>query len=604
MGDEAALAESERFGTLTCLRAAKAGDPLAEEIGADLERSRSVLSMMKGYMADLEGCIDDNAPPFRKLGRLFGLGSAPDRIEGHHYGVAIGLRTGGLQGVAAEYGNILGVLWGAAMGGACPWVGKSFAPMDADDLRAVAGTAVPAGVPVYRGINHFHLIERAPANVAANALLTLFWHLREVPEEERRRFGHERDGGHFTACRAVSVCETTPREVFLLNYRYPALGNSPPLAYLVDELVEIAGGLYLGQLLFATARLLERYDPTADRERYGYRHFGYFLLFREEWNGEAKRLFPHLEIPDAAVSPAAGAKRAASPAPSKGPDKFRTLTLADPPDGDVDGAVLDEVRADLSRAGTVLHVLKSYSDALGADPDNRSPVFARLHALFNAGIGPAAMDGFYRGANVTFRSQGLLSLFDVNALNVVWQAARHFSPWTGKRFDPIDAARLSALTGGREKEDVPYAFGSNTVAFRTPREKFVRKVMELGGLWVEDASEEERGRFGYDAKTFFFIGKRARSVVPENGGKTVYQFNYRWEGLRTPPPDNYCVDELVRIADGLHLGKLIYATDLLKPWDPGADPFAYRYALFGYFLLMDEEWHARRLRIGFDLDNA
>lgn len=600
MGDDVSIQGAAKFTTLTCLRNASPGDSLVAQIKADLAGKPSILAMMKGYIEDLKGELDNDALPFRKLHRLFELGLAPDRLEGHHYGVTIGLRTGDLSGVAAEYGNLLGLIWGAAIGGVCPWVGKSFSTMTPDDQRQVAGDAVPAGVPVFRGINHFNVIEHAPVNVAANALLSFMWHLKEVPDTEKRRYGHERNGGHFTACRAFSVCDKTPRDVFLLNYRYPALGNFPPLPFLIDEVVEIADGLYLGQLLFATARLLERYDPKSDKQIYRYHHFGYFLLFREDWNAEAKRLFPHLEMPEDAVPSATAARRTVEPTPAK----FKTLTLADPLEGDVDRAVLDEVRVDLSRSETIIHMLKSYSDALGADPDTRSPIFAKLHTLFNAGIAPTTMGGFYRGASVTFQSQGLLSLFNVNTLNIVWQAARHFSPWTGKRFDPIDAARLSELTGGYEKMDESTSFGSNTVVFRTYREKFVRKILELVRMWIEEATEEERRRYGYEAKTFFFIGKVAKSIVPENKGKAVFQFNYRWKALRTPPPDNFCVDELVRIATGLYLGKLIYATELLKLWDPGTDPFAYKYKLFGYFLLMDEEWHARRLRIGFDLDNT
>ena len=121
---------------------------------------------------------------------------------------------------------------------------------------------------------------------------------------------------------------------------------------------------------------------------------------------------------------------------------------------------------------------------------------------------------------------------------------------------------------------------------------------------MEEATDEERLRFGYDSRCLFFIGKAARSIVPENKGKPVFQFNYRWKALRPLPPDNFCVDEIVQIAQGLYLGKLIYATELLLPWDPKTDPSAYKYKLFGYFLLMDEEWHALRLRIGFDLDNV
>jgi hypothetical protein len=602
--DEAGLSPAASK-TLTCLADPSIDDGLARQIRTDIAGRTSVLDLMKGYMADLRGELDNDALPFRKLQRLFELGSTPDRLEGHHSGVALGLRTGGLHGVAAEYGNLLGAFWAAAIGGVCPWVGKSFAPMDSAGRGRIAGGAVPAETPVSAGINHFHLLKRAPVNVASNALLTFLWHLKRVSDAEEHRFGHQRNGGPFAACRAPSVYALTPREVLRLNYRFRVLGNPPPLAYLIDELVGIAEGLYLGQLLFATARLLEPYAPEAPKEVYRYHHFGYFLLFREGWNAEAKRLFPHLGLPDAAVADGSASSWPAAKAPASGrPGKFNTLSLADPPEGDVDPAVLDEVRSHLSASDTILHLLKAYSDDLGSKPDTESPAFARLHTLFNAGIGPGAMEGFYRGANIAFQSQGLLSAFNVNTLNAAWQWARFFSPWTGKRFDPIDGRRLSELTGGYEKSDLPTAFGSNTVVFRTPREKFVRSLMAIGGMWIEESSDEERRACGYDGKTFFFIGKAARTILSENRGKTVYQFNYRWKALRTPPPDNGCVDELVRIAEGLFLGKLIYATDVLKPWDPETDPLDYRYRLFGYFLLMDEEWHALRLRIGFDLDNT
>ena len=605
MKDNVSGMSQERLTTLTCLQNVAIEDDLVKQIKTDLTGKASILEMMKDYMGSLRGELDNDALPFRKLHRLFELGSTPDRMDGHHYGVAVGLRSGNLRGVAAEYGNLLGFLWGTAIVGVAPWVGKSFSPMAPDDRRQVAGAAIPENVPTCRGINHFNLIQHAPVNVALNTVLTFMWHLKEASEAENRKYGHERNGGHFASYRAFSIYDQTPRDVFRLNYRFPALENFPPLIYLIDEVVEIADGLFLGQVLFATDRFLERYDPLAKNEIYHYQHFGYFLLFREEWNLEAKRLFPNLEVPEAAVPAGASAIQ-----PAEGillpvtPAKFTTLALADPPDGDVDPARLEEIRADLSRSETLLHLLKSYSDTLGEDPDTRSPVFGKLHTLFNAGIGPKTMDGFYRGARVTFQSQGLLSAFNVNTLNIVWGAARFFTPWTGKRFDPIDMARLSKLTDGYEKQDVPTSFGSNTVVFRTSRQKLIRNVMKLVGGWMEDATDEERLRFGYDARCFFFIGKLARSIVPENKGKPVFQFNYRWKALRTLPPDNFCVDEIVQIAQGLYLGKLIYATELLLPWDPKTDPSVYKYKLFGYFLLMDEEWHARRLRIGFDLDDV
>jgi len=303
MKEDTSGGAGKRLMTFTCLQNVAVEDDLVRQIKSDLAGKSSILEMMKSYMASLRGELDNDALPFRKLHRLFELGSTPDRMAGHHYGVAIGLRTGNLRGVAAEYGNLIGLLWGVAIGGVAPWVGKSFAPMGPDDQREVAGAAIPEGVPACRGINHFNVIQHAPVNVALNTVLTFMWHLKEAAEIERQMYGHERNGGHFVAYRALSVYDRTPRDIFRLNYRFMALQNHPPLPFLIDEVVEIADGLFLGQLLFATDRLLERYDPMAKNEVYRYQHFGYFLLFREDWNAEAKRLFPHLEIPGPVVRP-------------------------------------------------------------------------------------------------------------------------------------------------------------------------------------------------------------------------------------------------------------------------------------------------------------
>src|SRR5512139_2057102 len=116
----------ERLTTLTCLQNAASEDDLVKQIKTDLTGKASILEMMKAYMGSLRGESSNDALPFRKLHRLFELGSTPHGMEGHHYGVAVGLRTGNLRGVAAEYGNLLGFVWGTAMGGVAPWVGKSF----------------------------------------------------------------------------------------------------------------------------------------------------------------------------------------------------------------------------------------------------------------------------------------------------------------------------------------------------------------------------------------------------------------------------------------------------------------------------------------------
>jgi hypothetical protein len=584
MPSGAAPLSTESLRTLPCL---VGDDELAAGIRADLDASGSVLELMKSYVEALCGAADNDAPPYRKLRRLFELGAAPERIEGHHYGVTLGLRTGDLRGQAATFGNVLGYLWGETVGHVCPWVGKSFVALEGAEADRLSGGAIPRDAAVAQGINHFHAIARAPLNDAANAVLELIWRLEQPPATEAARFGHQRNGGHFLAHRANSVHPSTPRTVYRLNYRFPALENSAPLPALIDEVVEIARGLYLGQLLFATERLLEAYDPAVPDAAYGYQHFGYFLIFADGWNAEAKRVFPNLGIPEPRVSPGA-----------------LSLALGDAPPPRVKQSIWQAVRADVGGSPTLMHLLKSYGDALGTNPRTDAPEFAKLEALFLAGTAPRTMAGFFRGASVTFQSQGLLAPFGLNKLNVAWRAARHLSPWTGKRFDPIEPARLAELTDGHETPAEGTTFGSNTVVFRSAGEKLARAAMDAIGMWIIDATEDERRRDGYDARTFFFIGKPAKSVVPESGRTDVYQFNYRWKALRTPPPDYLCVDEIVAIADGLYLGKLLYATNVLRGWDPQVDPSEYGYRLFGYFLLMNEPWHALRVQLGFDLDNT
>jgi hypothetical protein len=283
---------------------------------------------------------------------------------------------------------------------------------------------------------------------------------------------------------------------------------------------------------------------------------------------------------------------------------FSTLKCETPAPAVCDNAVFAQVEADLHKQESVLHLLKSYSDELQDKLDNASPCFLRLQELFNRGAPVREMNGFFRGALVSWHGDGLFDLFKSNALDNAWGYAARCSTWTGKRFDPITPERLADLSDGFEKGVVPTSFGSNTQSLRTMREKEVGKLMELANIWSEPASPEEAVQFGYDLKNFFFIGHEGISLNPNNRGKRIYQFNYRWPKLRTIIPDRYCIDEIVEIAEGLYLGQLMYATDWLTPYDPKASSADYKYGQFGYFLLMNEAWHQLRLRIGFDLENV
>jgi hypothetical protein len=581
------------------LNPSTAADPLRAEVERDQASAATVLELLKQYMEALRAAADNQAPAFQKLGKLFQLGRDLPALEGHHYGVALGLRLSGETHPLSRLDNVVGLLWGATLQNQSPWVGKSFRRADQAALRSLVGTQDPGPSSGFLGINHFNQLAWHPANSISFHALTWWLNLQDAPPEERRTFGYDRNGGHFVAGPAPSVCEATPRQVFSLNYRWPALGNRPPLSWLVDEMVQIAEGLYLGQLLFTSRRLLGRFDARRPPADYAYQHMGYFSLWDPRWNREARRLFPFLEVP--VTAPGLVANGPVAPQGSR----YRDLKFDSQPPANCNDRVLAELQADLAGRETVLHLLRDYSDKLQDSLDNSSPLFLRLQELFNRAAPVNAMRGFYRGALVSWHGAGLLDLFSGNTLDLAWKGfAGRFSTWTGKSFDPISRERLVELTDGFETGELPSTWGANTQALRTMKEREVGHLMKLANIWSEPASQTEAVNHGYDVKNFFFIAHTGTSVNANCPNKRIYQFNYRWPKLRTIPPDRFCIDELVQIADGLYLGQLMYATDWLKAYDPREPPAAYRYGMFGYFLLMEEDWHQLRLRLGFDLDNV
>lgn len=588
-----------KFTSWTLLPGAEKDD-LFQQIQGELSEKSSILELMKSYLDSLKGNLDNNAPPFIKLAKLFDYGITPDKLDGHYYGLPVAIRTGDQSGFLANFGNILGFLWGTTLADYSPWAGKSFSLMDHTDVKTITGKKFKKKEPVSLGINNFNKINFHPLNVASIQVLNWWMGLEDTSHSEKAIYGHEKTGGNFICSKAPSVYHMTKREVLKLDYRWKKLNNPPPFRWLIDEVVQIADGLYLGQLLYATRRLMQDYDPERPPSDYKYQHFGYFLLFDQSWNPEARRLLPHLEIP--VIAPGLRKKKIAA---SYHMPKYCTFTFEAPAPANCSDTILDQINDDLKNMPTIMHLMKMYSDKLQGSFDNKSPYFLRLQELFNRGIGIKELRGFYRGVLVSWHAEGLWKFYDVNTINVAWmKLGRFFSPWTGKSFEDINKERLKELTDGFEKGNLPTFWGTNTQALRTPKEKFVGKMIDLAGIWTAEVPGDEAREFGYDIKNFFFIARQDKSVNENHKGKTIFQFNYRWPKLKTIPPDCYCIDELVQIAEGLYLGQLMYATELLKPYDPLADPKDYKYGMFGYFLLMDESWHQIRLNIGFDLDNT
>ena len=81
---------------------------------------------------------------------------------------------------------------------------------------------------------------------------------------------------------AMNNGATKKKTVFQFHYRFPMIGGPTPIGFCLDELVEIADGLYLGQLIYSTA-LNVPFHSSVDPEMYKYQLFGYFLLLDNAW---------------------------------------------------------------------------------------------------------------------------------------------------------------------------------------------------------------------------------------------------------------------------------------------------------------------------------
>lgn len=271
--------------------------PLMQQIQKDMHDKTSILELLKQYMADLYLNPDNNALPFSKITELFRAGATPDAIEGHFYGVWMFFRTGDQQEPFSPIGNVLQILLGTTLDAQCPWAGKTLIPLSQSQVDSITDGGIETGRRVFLAINHFHRLDGQIPNNIAFQIFDIWSGLDDATPDEQKKYGHKKNGRHMISVKGPSVYPQTNREVFILNYRWKNLANKPPLCWLIDEVVQIANGLYLGQILSATRRLLGPFDPARPPADYAYQPFGYFLMFSEDWNKEGQRLFPFLEIP-------------------------------------------------------------------------------------------------------------------------------------------------------------------------------------------------------------------------------------------------------------------------------------------------------------------
>ncbi len=572
--------------------------PIFKEImEKDLKGCDTPLKLMHNY-AEILNEKTSSGDIGKKLDILFLSGKMPTSLDGFYHGITISLRTGldsfgRLDDIRKKF-NIakeldpMQIIYGRLLSDTSPWAGKNFTRLTKGQTSKYTGGFDKGKETTYLGINSFRRENKEFINNIAGLALSTIIDMEGIPapETEQRSWIYAR-GGLFLAKKQKSVDPEHPeKEVVALNYRWKELGNKFPNKLLIDEIVEIAKGFLLGKLYYATAlkTIAEDYDPHIKNEDYKYRNFGYFLLMDDSWLHEKNELFPELTYKMA----------------DNLPEKFGTFQL-------IESSQSKEIRKKLPEGKTVLHYLQELSKGVKDGEESEQIYFRELDKLFSCGQRPDGIQGFLHGGVVAFKSSGFLKKFDKNILNKLWPAVRPFSPWTGKTFTNTTVKGIRKYIGidaEYYKDADQVILGTNTYSRdfdATLPATLVIEQMDKLGMVVEYPNEKERDEDIY-VKSFFFIAANNKSINPGNNGKEVLQFNYRWLELHTITPDNLCIDELVRIADGLYLGQLLYSTEPTLAYDPDRDPADYKYENFGYFMLMDDDWHSIKEFIAFDTE--
>ncbi len=419
----------------------------------------------------------------KKLETLFKCGT-PEVINGPMIGIPISIRDSDYFKDTAELigrqrsviANIewMATAWNATFADTGLWMGKTFEPVsreivakktdnDSEMMDAFDETSTRIGRNYFR-----HPPGSGTLQAIALPALTQLWKLKERPMsadtegfdgrllaenlEKEKAIPYSKTGGYFLCNRGTSfIPEMNNKEVYQLNYRWPALDPTYPMTRLVDELVCIDDGIYLGQLIYATRHyslggftlpggrvvsigeayphhsLLDQIEDILpidlpDNENYyGYQNNGFFLMVNPDYARAfyADDAFPQLrpqpgeigfrELGYDRVPTATGASSDAQT--QNGPDivdwvdgwksddalrrKFTTLQLEDSPRGAED----DDVAGMLIEGESALQMLQRISREIStqSNPQDELKHFEKLNRLFRRGVAPKVENGLFQG---------------------------------------------------------------------------------------------------------------------------------------------------------------------------------------------------------------
>jgi hypothetical protein len=184
-------------------------------------------------------------------------------------------------------------------------------------FREPPGTTLLQGISIPVLTQLWDLKER-PFSISAEHFDST---LTEANLEKEKNIPYNMTGGIYLSDFGKSVLpEMNGKKVYQLNYRWPALHSAYPMTRLIDEVVQIDDGIYLGQLIYATRHyslgslrlpfcpelpeipIGEPYNPdhkspldffrrhfsSSDKYkdlnyRYGYQNNGFFLMMDPEY---------------------------------------------------------------------------------------------------------------------------------------------------------------------------------------------------------------------------------------------------------------------------------------------------------------------------------
>ena len=356
--------------------------------------------------------------------------------------------------------------WNATFVSTGIWMGKTFEPVSLATFSKKCGNNAkmlksfdPAVVRM--GRNFF----REPTNpdfIQSLGLpsLTRLWRLKSRPHStaekgfdsqllaenlnKEKYIPYSMTGGLFLSLPGNSVVEEMRgKPVYQLNYRWADLDPVYPMTLLVDELVQIADGVYLGQLVMATSHYslgtvnaplfgehLPQWDvgtPFHGEERdYGYQNNGFFLMIdpaiaKQAYADEA---FPMLRPrPGEQGYQELGYDHSKPSSLEKGGTalggewvsgwkndedllkKFTRFTL-EPSTKSDDG----DVTKMLKPGESILQMLQRIQGEISAASclDDHLRHFEKLNCLFRAGIAPKIVNGVFQGQPIPQKRFGCI----------------------------------------------------------------------------------------------------------------------------------------------------------------------------------------------------